>query len=146
MIVRLTLDMTGIIITAAGLAFLGFGQKPPAPEWGAMVSSRRSVILDEWWVATIPGIAIFLANLGFNLLGDGLRDLTDPTNRLSSRLCCRTPISTFRFLNAAAATFTPRAMSASRSGANGSELSASPARESPRWDGRCSVSCHALEW
>ena len=79
-IVRLTLDMAGIIITAAGLGFLGLGQQPPAPEWGAMVSSGRSVILDQWWVSTIPGIAIFLASLGFNLLGDGLRDLTDPKN------------------------------------------------------------------
>ncbi len=80
-IVRLTLDMAGIIITAAGLGFLGLGQQPPAPEWGAMVSSGRNVILDQWWVATIPGIAIFLASLGFNLLGDGLRDLTDPKNQ-----------------------------------------------------------------
>jgi peptide/nickel transport system permease protein len=80
-IVRLTLDMAGIIITAAGLGFLGLGQQPPAPEWGAMVSSGRSVILDQWWVATIPGIAIFLASLGFNLLGDGLRDMTDPKSR-----------------------------------------------------------------
>jgi peptide/nickel transport system permease protein len=80
-IVRLTLDMAGIIITAAGLGFLGLGQQPPAPEWGAMVSSGRSVILDQWWVATIPGIAIFLASLGFNLLGDGLRDMTDPKNQ-----------------------------------------------------------------
>ena len=77
-IVRLTLDMAGIIITAAGLGFLGLGQQPPAPEWGAMVSSGRNVILDQYWVATIPGIAIFLASLGFNLLGDGLRDITDP--------------------------------------------------------------------
>jgi peptide/nickel transport system permease protein len=80
-IVRLTLDMAGIIITAAGLGFLGLGQQPPAPEWGAMVSSGRNVILDQWWVATIPGIAIFLASLGFNLLGDGLRDMTDPKNQ-----------------------------------------------------------------
>jgi peptide/nickel transport system permease protein len=79
-IVRLTLDMAGIIITAAGLGFLGLGQQPPAPEWGAMVSSGRNVILDQWWVATIPGIAIFLASLGFNLLGDGLRDISDPKN------------------------------------------------------------------
>jgi peptide/nickel transport system permease protein len=79
-IVRLTLDMAGIIITAAGLGFLGLGQQPPAPEWGAMVSAGRNVILDQWWVATIPGIAIFLASLGFNLLGDGLRDIYDPKN------------------------------------------------------------------
>jgi peptide/nickel transport system permease protein len=77
-IVRLTLDMAGIILTAAGLGFLGLGAQPPTAEWGAMVSSGRDVILDQWWVATIPGIAIFIVSLGFNLLGDGLRDVFDP--------------------------------------------------------------------
>jgi len=77
-IVRLTLDMSGIILTAAGLGFLGLGAQPPTPEWGAMVSSGRDVILDQWWVATIPGLAIFIVSLGFNLLGDGLRDVFDP--------------------------------------------------------------------
>jgi len=76
-IIRLTLDMAGIILTAAGLGFLGLGAQPPAPEWGAMVSSGRGVLLDQWWVATIPGIAIFITSLGFNLLGDGLRDVGD---------------------------------------------------------------------
>ena len=76
-IIRLTLDMAGIILTAAGLGFLGLGAQPPAPEWGAMVSSGRQVLLDQWWVATIPGIAIFVTSLGFNLLGDGLRDVAD---------------------------------------------------------------------
>ncbi len=76
-IIRLTLDMAGIILTAAGLGFLGLGAQPPAPEWGAMVSSGRQVLLDQWWVATIPGIAIFVVSLGFNLLGDGLRDVAD---------------------------------------------------------------------
>ena len=77
-IVRLTLDMAGIILTAAGLGFLGLGAQPPTAEWGAMVSSGRDVILDQWWVATIPGFAIFIVSLGFNLLGDGLRDVFDP--------------------------------------------------------------------
>lgn len=77
-IVRLTLDMAGIILTAAGLGFLGLGAQPPTAEWGAMVSAGRDVILDQWWVSTIPGIAIFLVSLGFNLLGDGLRDVFDP--------------------------------------------------------------------
>jgi len=76
-IIRLTLDMAGIILTAAGLGFLGLGAQPPAQEWGAMVSSGRQVLLDQWWVATIPGIAIFITSLGFNLLGDGLRDVSD---------------------------------------------------------------------
>jgi len=76
-IIRLTLDMAGIILTAAGLGFLGLGAQPPAAEWGAMVSSGRQVLLDQWWVATIPGVAIFVTSLGFNLLGDGLRDVAD---------------------------------------------------------------------
>jgi peptide/nickel transport system permease protein len=77
-IVRLTLDMAGIILIAAGLGFLGLGAQPPAPEWGLMVSSGRQYLLDQWWVATIPGLAIFIVSLGFNLLGDGLRDVFDP--------------------------------------------------------------------
>jgi peptide/nickel transport system permease protein len=81
LIVRMTLDMAGIILTAAGLGFLGLGAQPPAPEWGAMISSGRSFILDQWWVATMPGIAICIVSLGFNLLGDGLRDVLDPKQR-----------------------------------------------------------------
>ncbi len=77
-IVRLTLDMAGIILTAAGLGFLGLGAQPPTPEWGAMISLGRQYLLDQWWVPTIPGIAIFVVSLGFNLLGDGLRDVLDP--------------------------------------------------------------------
>jgi peptide/nickel transport system permease protein len=81
LIVRLTLDMAGIILTAAGLGFLGLGAQPPSPEWGAMISSGRAYLLDQWWVATMPGIAIFVVSLGFNLLGDGLRDVLDPKQR-----------------------------------------------------------------
>jgi peptide/nickel transport system permease protein len=77
-IVRVTLDMAGVILTAAGLGFLGLGAQPPMPEWGAMISAGRKFLLDQWWVATIPGIAIFIVSLGFNLLGDGLRDVLDP--------------------------------------------------------------------
>lgn len=77
-IVRVTLDMAGIILTAAGLGFLGLGAQPPLPEWGAMISTGRLYILDQWWVATMPGLAIFTVSLGFNLLGDGLRDALDP--------------------------------------------------------------------
>jgi peptide/nickel transport system permease protein len=76
--VRVTLDMAGIILTAAGLGFLGLGAQPPTPEWGTMIASARRFILDQWWVAVIPGIAIFIVSLGFNLLGDGLRDVLDP--------------------------------------------------------------------
>ena len=78
LIVRVTLDMAGIILTAAGLGFLGLGAQPPLAEWGAMISSGRKYILDYWWVATMPGLAIFIVSLGFNLLGDGLRDVLDP--------------------------------------------------------------------
>ncbi len=77
-IVRLTLDMAGIILTAAGLGFLGLGAQPPLPEWGAMISTGRQFLLDQWWVPTIPGIAILVVSMGFNLLGDGLRDVLDP--------------------------------------------------------------------
>ena len=77
-IVRLTLDMAGIILTAAGLGFLGLGAQPPTPEWGAMISLGRQYLIDQWWVPTVPGIAIFVVSLGFNLLGDGLRDVLDP--------------------------------------------------------------------
>ncbi|UUX50439.1 ABC transporter permease [Nisaea acidiphila] len=77
-IVRVTLDMAGIILTAAGLGFLGLGAQPPIPEWGAMISAGRKFLLDQWWVATMPGLAIFIVSLGFNLLGDGLRDILDP--------------------------------------------------------------------
>lgn len=77
LIVRTTFDMAGIIITAAGLGFLGLGAQPPIPEWGAMISTGREQIFDQWWVATFPGIAICVVALGFNLLGDGLRDVLD---------------------------------------------------------------------
>ncbi|MFN6954158.1 MAG: nickel transporter permease [Acetobacteraceae bacterium] len=80
-IVRVTLDMAGIILTAAGLGFLGLGAQPPMAEWGAMISAGRRYVLDQWWVATIPGIAIILVSLAFNLLGDGLRDVMDPRKR-----------------------------------------------------------------
>ncbi len=77
-VVRMTLDMAGVIITAAGLGFLGLGAQPPASEWGAMIAAGREYLIDYWWVAAMPGIAIFVVSLGFNLLGDGLRDVFDP--------------------------------------------------------------------
>ena len=78
LIVRVTLDMAGIILTAAGLGFLGLGAQPPSPEWGAMIAAGRAYVLDQWWVAAGPGVAIFVVSLAFNLLGDGLRDVLDP--------------------------------------------------------------------
>jgi len=77
-IIRVTLDMAGVILIAAGLGFLGLGVQPPMPEWGAMISAGRKYLFEQWWVATMPGLAIFLVSLGFNLLGDGLRDVLDP--------------------------------------------------------------------
>ncbi|MGO6814710.1 ABC transporter permease [Rhizobium brockwellii] len=82
-IVRLTLNMAGIILTAASLGFLGLGAQPPAPEWGAMISSGRKFMLDYWWVAVMPGIAILLTSLAFNIAGDALRDLLDPRHARS---------------------------------------------------------------
>lgn len=78
LIVRVTLDMAGIILTAAGLGFLGLGAQPPSPEWGAMTAGGRAYILDHWWMITMPGTAIFIVSLAFNLLGDGLREVLDP--------------------------------------------------------------------
>lgn len=78
MIVRLALGISGIIMTAAGLGFLGMGAQPPMPEWGTMIATTSGFIIDQWWVPTIPGIAILVASLAFNLLGDGLRDVLDP--------------------------------------------------------------------
>ncbi|HKW54853.1 MAG TPA: nickel transporter permease, partial [Stellaceae bacterium] len=80
-IVRVSLDMAGVILIAAGLGFLGLGAQPPTPEWGAMIAAGRKYMLDQWWVAAMPGIAIALVSLGFNLLGDGLRDVLDPKQR-----------------------------------------------------------------
>lgn len=77
-IIRVTLDMAGVILTAAGLGFLGLGVQPPMPEWGLMISAGRKFLFEQWWVATMPGLAIFIVSLGFNLLGDGLRDVLDP--------------------------------------------------------------------
>ena len=78
LIVRVALDMSGIILTVAGLGFLGMGAQPPMPEWGNMIATTRGFILVQWWVPTIPGVAILLASFAFNLLGDGLRDVLDP--------------------------------------------------------------------
>ncbi len=77
-VVRLTLNMAVITLTAASLGFLGLGAQPPAPEWGAMISAGRQYMIDYWWVAVMPGIAILLTSLSFNIAGDALRDILDP--------------------------------------------------------------------
>lgn len=80
LIVLVTLDVGHAIIVFAGLAFLGLGVVPPTPEWGAMVSEGRELV-EQWWVATFPGLAIFTVVMGFNFLGDGIRDWLDPRAR-----------------------------------------------------------------
>ena len=77
-LVQATVDMGTVILAMGGLAFLGLGTQPPAPDWGLMVSEGRTYILDQWWIATFPGMAIFIVVLAFNLLGDTLRDIFDP--------------------------------------------------------------------
>lgn len=77
-LVQATIDLGTVILAMGGLAFLGLGTQPPAPDWGLMVSEGREYILNQWWVATFPGVAIFVVVLAFNLLGDTLRDIFDP--------------------------------------------------------------------
>lgn len=77
-IVQATLSMGGVIIGAAALSFLGFGVQPPTPDWGRMLSNGRTAMVVAWWVAVFPGVMIFLTVMGFNMLGDGLRDVMDP--------------------------------------------------------------------
>lgn len=77
-IIQVTLDLGDAILLIATLGFLGLGAQPPTPEWGSMIHTGWEYFLDQWWYATFPGIAIFLASVSFNLLGDGFRDLLDP--------------------------------------------------------------------
>jgi len=77
-LVQATVDMGTVILAMGGLAFLGLGTQPPAPDWGLMVSEGRTYMLNQWWIATSPGLAIFIVVLAFNLLGDTLRDIFDP--------------------------------------------------------------------
>ena len=77
-LVRAALDAPGIVLIVSGLGFLGLGLPPPAPEWGAMVAEGRAIVFEAWWVSTLPGLMILMLSLGFNFLGDALRDLVDP--------------------------------------------------------------------
>ncbi len=77
-LVQGTVDVGTVILAVGSLAFIGLGAQPPAPDWGLMVAEGRGTIFTTWWISTFPGLAIFLAVLGFNLLGDALRDLLDP--------------------------------------------------------------------
>lgn len=81
LVVLVTLRLATAILTGVGLSFLGLGVQPPTPEWGAMVAEGRAYLREAWWVSTFPGMATFLVVMGFNLLGDGLRDTLDPRLR-----------------------------------------------------------------
>ncbi len=78
LIVQASLGLSTAILDAAALGFLGLGAQPPSPEWGTMLADAREFVLRAWWVVTFPGLAILITVLGFNLLGDGLRDALDP--------------------------------------------------------------------
>jgi peptide/nickel transport system permease protein len=80
-VVQATLDLGEVVLTAATLSFIGFGAQPPTPEWGAMVSVGRNYLRDHWWYTTFPGLAILITVMGFNLLGDAVRDILDPRLR-----------------------------------------------------------------
>ena len=77
-LVQATVDAGTVILAVGSLSFLGLGSQPPLPDWGLMVADGRTTVLTEWWIATFPGLAIFVVALGFNLLGDTLRDVLDP--------------------------------------------------------------------
>jgi dipeptide transport system permease protein len=78
LIVQATLSFSNAILDAAALGFLGMGAQPPTPEWGTMLADARDLILRAWWTVTFPGLAILIAVLAFNVMGDGLRDALDP--------------------------------------------------------------------
>lgn len=78
LLVQASFDMGGIILAVAGLSFIGFGAQPPIPEWGVMISEGRNYTTTHWWLAFFPAIAMLFAVAGFNLVGDGLRDVLDP--------------------------------------------------------------------
>jgi peptide/nickel transport system permease protein len=84
LIVEISLDVGGVILTAAALSFLGLGAQDPTPDWGLMVSQGQSYFTTQWWLVTFPGFAILFTALAFNLLGDGLRDVLDPKRIVKS--------------------------------------------------------------
>lgn len=83
LVVQVATDLGAVILASGSLAFIGLGAQPPLADWGLMVAQGRSVIFDQWWISTFPGVAIFLIVLAFNLLGDALRDHFDPRNQTS---------------------------------------------------------------
>jgi peptide/nickel transport system permease protein len=81
LVTQATLDIGYVVLSTAGLSFLGLGAQPPTPEWGAMITAARSFMRESWWFTTFPGLALAITVLGFNLMGDGLRDYLDPRLR-----------------------------------------------------------------
>ncbi len=77
-LVQATIDLGTVILAVGALAFIGLAAQPPTADWGLMVAEGRTTVLSEWWISTFPGLAIFLVVLGFNLLGDAVRDILDP--------------------------------------------------------------------
>lgn len=77
-LVQATVDIGSVVLAVGALAFIGLGAQPPEPDWGLMVAEGRGLIFDQWWVSTFPGLAIFITVLGFNLIGDSVRDIFDP--------------------------------------------------------------------
>ena len=84
-IVQVSLDVGGVILTASALSFLGLGAQDPTPDWGLMVAQGQAYFTTQWWLVTVPGAAIFLTAVAFNLLGDGLRDVLDPRRVMVTR-------------------------------------------------------------
>jgi peptide/nickel transport system permease protein len=81
-IVMAPLQAGSVVVETAGLSFLGLGAQPPSPDWGALLADGHNYFLTAWWIATFPGLAIFCVVLGFNLIGDALRDQFDPRRRI----------------------------------------------------------------
>ena len=144
-IVRTTIGMGGTILVAAALGFLGLGPPPPTPEWGRMIAESREFLPQAWWYAAAPGVAILLVVMGFNLLGDGLRDVLDPRMRRDGArcalTCCRcatcrcrsSPKAAWRACSTRSACRWRRARSWA--------WSASPAAARPRWRAPSSARC-----
>jgi peptide/nickel transport system permease protein len=78
LLVQASFDMGGTILAVSGLSFIGFGAQPPTPEWGVMISEGRNYITAQWWMTFFPAMSMLLVVTGFNLVGDGLRDILDP--------------------------------------------------------------------
>lgn len=81
LMVQMTLGIGDAILIASSMSFIGLGAQPPTPEWGAMISTARIYAIDQWWYAAFPGLFILITIMGFNLIGDGIRDILDPRSR-----------------------------------------------------------------